>query len=132
MQNALDRLREERTTIVVAHRLSTIMDADTIVVLHVSAAHCPLSPSSQLLLPRMPKYMILSNYWALQSQKSYTADQAPPTSLTVWPLPVKLRIVALALDLRAVLPACTFYSWCPHVADEHNIPDCHDAYAGTA
>lgn len=34
IQVALENLREERTTIVVAHRLSTVMDADTIVVLH--------------------------------------------------------------------------------------------------
>lgn len=41
MQAALDSLREERTTIVVAHRLSTVMDADCIVVLHVRSP--PLS-----------------------------------------------------------------------------------------
>lgn len=38
IQDAMEALREQRTTIIVAHRLSTIMDADVIVVLKVSHA----------------------------------------------------------------------------------------------
>ena len=34
MQKALDKLMEGRTTIVIAHRLSTVMDADKILVIN--------------------------------------------------------------------------------------------------
>jgi ATP-binding cassette, subfamily B (MDR/TAP), member 1 len=34
VQEALDRVMTKRTTVIVAHRLSTVRNADTIVVLH--------------------------------------------------------------------------------------------------
>ena len=43
IQEAMSKLREQRTTIIVAHRLSTIMDADLIVVLKASLDTCALS-----------------------------------------------------------------------------------------
>lgn len=39
IQEAMSNMREQRTTIIVAHRLSTIMDADLIVVLKVCFNH---------------------------------------------------------------------------------------------
>ena len=34
MQEALDRIMTNRTTVIVAHRLSTVRNADTIAVIH--------------------------------------------------------------------------------------------------
>lgn len=39
VQDALGAMRSNRTTIIVAHRLSTIMDANVIIVMKVWASH---------------------------------------------------------------------------------------------
>lgn len=43
VQESLSSLRSDQTTIIVAHRLSTVMDADIIIVMQVASA------SSQLI-----------------------------------------------------------------------------------
>ena len=40
LQDSLSSLRTDQTTIIVAHRLSTVMDADIIIVMQVAHAAC--------------------------------------------------------------------------------------------
>ena len=42
LQERLDSLRKGQTTVIVAHRLSTVMDADIIIVMQVSMMSCAL------------------------------------------------------------------------------------------
>ena len=44
LQNAIASARQHRTTIIVAHRLSTMKDADLILVLEVGALHLSSPP----------------------------------------------------------------------------------------
>ena len=49
LQEKLDSLRKGQTTVIVAHRLSTVMDADIIIVMQVSKMSCALRASQRVL-----------------------------------------------------------------------------------
>ena len=49
LQEKLDSLRKGQTTVIVAHRLSTVMDADIIIVMQVSKMSCALTASQCVL-----------------------------------------------------------------------------------
>ncbi len=63
IQESLDRIASERTTIVVAHRLSTIVNADQIIVLH--EGHVAEQGTHDQLLARAGRYAAM---WAAQQE----------------------------------------------------------------
>jgi ABC-type multidrug transport system fused ATPase/permease subunit len=74
VQEALDRLMKDRTTIVVAHRLTTIENADKIVVL--DGGRCVETGTHQALLARNGLY---SRLWT----RSFEDEQVSATPVTV-------------------------------------------------
>ncbi|MNO85783.1 putative multidrug export ATP-binding/permease protein [compost metagenome] len=75
IQAALDRIQVGRTTLVIAHRLSTVMDADRILVL--DAGRIIESGSHRELLAAGGSY---AQMWMLQQQEA-EAGESPPVRL---------------------------------------------------
>ncbi|MOA05499.1 Lipid A export ATP-binding/permease protein MsbA [compost metagenome] len=72
IQAALERIQVGRTTLVIAHRLSTVMDADLILVL--DAGRIIESGSHRQLLAANGNY---AQMWMLQQQESETPVSQP-------------------------------------------------------
>ncbi|MFP5383058.1 MAG: ABCB family ABC transporter ATP-binding protein/permease [Gammaproteobacteria bacterium] len=71
IQAELDRIQQGRTTLVIAHRLSTVMDADEILVM--DQGHIVERGTHRQLLAQDGKYAAM---WRLQQQR--IADDPPP------------------------------------------------------
>jgi ATP-binding cassette, subfamily B, heavy metal transporter len=78
IQAELDRIAEGRTTLVIAHRLSTVMDADQILVL--DHGRIVERGTHRDLLEAGGSY---AQMWALQQQEEAAADQSPTEHPTV-------------------------------------------------
>ena len=78
IQAELDRIAEGRTTLVIAHRLSTVMDADQILVL--DHGRIVERGTHRDLLEAGGAY---AQMWALQQQEEAAADQSPTEHPTV-------------------------------------------------
>jgi len=72
IETALRRLAQSRTTLVIAHRLSTVVDADEIIVL--AAGKVAERGTHRALLERGGRYAEL---WAMQARARERADVAP-------------------------------------------------------
>ena len=72
VQEALDKLMENRTTIVIAHRLSTVMDADCILVINDG---CIVEKGTHAeLLAKDGSYAALYKTQFVAKKKETTAD----------------------------------------------------------
>jgi ATP-binding cassette subfamily B protein len=76
IQTALDRIQVGRTTLVIAHRLSTVMDADQILVL--DAGRVIESGTHRELLEASGSY---AQMWMLQQQEPEVTGSPRPEAL---------------------------------------------------
>ena len=86
IQAELERISQGRTTLVIAHRLSTVMDADQILVLH--QGRIAERGTHQQLLEAQGEY---ARMWALQQQAAQ-AEAALADAETPLPQPDSVRI----------------------------------------
>jgi ATP-binding cassette subfamily B protein len=86
IQAELERISQGRTTLVIAHRLSTVMDADQILVLH--QGRIAERGTHQQLLESQGEY---ARMWALQQQAAQ-AEAALADAEPALPQPDSVRI----------------------------------------